>query len=217
VPVCSVFPDGETRTRTGDTTIFSRYVLAAERREIPGNERFLRLGLAPLIVAICAGFHAFQGMAGLPSLLGPRFTRRVNLRSGLRETPGSAWERATVPVRKRRPQLVHSRSRPSPGESAEFTLAVWIRGDVQPRREEHQPPPPRPRRQPPDQRDDPPHRRHPRPLPSRDARLHRTQALGGQEHQGGDPLPQQNGVPSMSRGWLANSCGLRLGECMGAA
>jgi hypothetical protein len=64
--------DGETRTRTGDTTIFSRYVLAAERREIPGNERFLRVGLAPLIFAICAGFHAFQGMARLPSPSWPR-------------------------------------------------------------------------------------------------------------------------------------------------
>ena len=64
--------DGETRTRTGDTTIFSRYVLAAERREIPGNERYLRVGLAPLIFAVCAGFHAFQGMAGLPSPFWPR-------------------------------------------------------------------------------------------------------------------------------------------------
>jgi hypothetical protein len=64
--------DGETRTRTGDTTIFSRYVLAAERREIAGNERFLRVGRAPLICAICAGFHAFQGMAGLPSPFWPR-------------------------------------------------------------------------------------------------------------------------------------------------
>ena len=66
------FRHGETRTRTGDTTIFSRYVRAAERREIPGNERFLRVGLAPLIFAICAGFHAFQGMAGLPSPFWPR-------------------------------------------------------------------------------------------------------------------------------------------------
>jgi hypothetical protein len=61
---------GETRTRTGDTTIFSRYVLAAAGREIPVNEQFLRVGLAPLIFAICAGFHAFQGMAGLPSPFG---------------------------------------------------------------------------------------------------------------------------------------------------
>jgi hypothetical protein len=30
-------PDGETRTRTGDTTIFSRYVLDAVRRAIPGK------------------------------------------------------------------------------------------------------------------------------------------------------------------------------------
>jgi hypothetical protein len=64
--------DGETRTRTGDTTIFSRYVLAAEPREIPGNGWFLRVGLAPLIFAISAGLHAFQGMAGLPSPFCPR-------------------------------------------------------------------------------------------------------------------------------------------------
>ena len=43
--ISRAFLDGETRTRTGDTTIFSRYVLAAERREIPGNERFLQLAL----------------------------------------------------------------------------------------------------------------------------------------------------------------------------
>ena len=65
--ISRILVNGETRTRTGDTTIFSRYVLAAERREIPGNERFMRVGLAPVIFAICAGFHAFQGMAGLPS------------------------------------------------------------------------------------------------------------------------------------------------------
>jgi hypothetical protein len=65
-PECGI-ANGETRTRTGDTTIFSRYVLAVERREIPGNDRFLRVGFAPLIFAVCAGFHAFQGMAGLPS------------------------------------------------------------------------------------------------------------------------------------------------------
>jgi hypothetical protein len=64
--------DGERRTRTADTTIFSRYVLAAQRREIPGNERFLRVGLALLIFAICAGFRAFQGMAGLSSPFWPR-------------------------------------------------------------------------------------------------------------------------------------------------
>ncbi len=64
--------NGERRTRTADTTIFSRYVLAAERREIPGNARFLRVDLAPVIFAICAGFHAFQGMAGLPSPFWPR-------------------------------------------------------------------------------------------------------------------------------------------------
>jgi hypothetical protein len=32
------FRDGETRTRTGDTTILSRYLQAARRREIPGND-----------------------------------------------------------------------------------------------------------------------------------------------------------------------------------
>ena len=80
---CRPFDDGETRTRTGDTTIFSRYVLAADRREIPGNERFLRVGLGPVIFAICAGFHAFQGMAGLPSPFWPRGAQAVNLRSGL--------------------------------------------------------------------------------------------------------------------------------------
>ena len=73
---------GETRTRTGDTTIFSRYVLAVERREIPGNEQFLRVGLAPLIIAICAGFHAFQGMAGLPSPFGRAVYSGGELRSG---------------------------------------------------------------------------------------------------------------------------------------
>ena len=62
--------DGERRTRTADTTIFSRYVLAAEWREIPGNQAARRVGLAPLILAICAGFHAFQGMAGVPSPFG---------------------------------------------------------------------------------------------------------------------------------------------------
>jgi len=67
IPLVCGIADGETRTRTGDTTIFSRYVLAAERRGIPGNEGFWRVGPAPLIFAICAGFHAFQGMAGLPS------------------------------------------------------------------------------------------------------------------------------------------------------
>jgi hypothetical protein len=56
------FVHGETRTRTGD--IFSRYVPAAERREIAGNERFLRVALTRLI-AFCAGMHAIQGMAGL--------------------------------------------------------------------------------------------------------------------------------------------------------
>ena len=66
------FRHGETRTRTGDTTIFSRYLLAARRREIPGNARFLRLGLAPLIFVICGGFLAFHGIAGLPSPFWPR-------------------------------------------------------------------------------------------------------------------------------------------------
>ena len=33
--------DGETRTRTGDTTIFSRYVLGARRPEIPGKVALL--------------------------------------------------------------------------------------------------------------------------------------------------------------------------------
>jgi hypothetical protein len=40
-PMSSGFPDGETRTRTGDTTIFSRYVLAASGREIPGKQAVL--------------------------------------------------------------------------------------------------------------------------------------------------------------------------------
>ena len=66
------FRHGETRTRTGDTTIFSRYLLAAERRETPGKQAVLRVGLTTLNVAICAGLHAFQGMAGLPSPFGPR-------------------------------------------------------------------------------------------------------------------------------------------------
>jgi hypothetical protein len=34
--------DGETRTRTGDTTIFSRAVGAGRRRAIPGNQAVLR-------------------------------------------------------------------------------------------------------------------------------------------------------------------------------
>jgi hypothetical protein len=33
--------DGETRTRTGDTTIFSRFVFVAQRREIPGKHAVL--------------------------------------------------------------------------------------------------------------------------------------------------------------------------------
>ena len=64
--------NGETRTRTGDATIFSRYVPAAQRREIPGTRRFTQVGLTTVNFAICAGFHAFQGMAGLPSPIWPR-------------------------------------------------------------------------------------------------------------------------------------------------
>ena len=38
---CRTFDDGETRTRTGDTTIFSRAVWAGRRRAIPGNQAVL--------------------------------------------------------------------------------------------------------------------------------------------------------------------------------
>ena len=47
-----------------------------------------------------------------------------------------------------------------------------------------------PRRQPPDQRRHSPRRRHTRPMPSRDTRLHRSQARGGQDHPRSHPLPQ---------------------------
>jgi hypothetical protein len=66
-------PDGETRTRTGDTTIFSHYVPAAERHEIPGNERFLRVDLAPLIFAIAPDSTRFRGWPASH----PRFGRAV--------------------------------------------------------------------------------------------------------------------------------------------
>jgi hypothetical protein len=59
--------DSETRTRTGDTTIFSRYVLDAVRRAIPGNKRFRRGARATAMSAICRFIGAIQGMAGLPS------------------------------------------------------------------------------------------------------------------------------------------------------
>ena len=53
-----------------------------------------------------------------------------------------------------------------------------------------QPPPTRSRRQPPDQRRDPPRRRHPRPLPPRDPRLHRPQDRRRQDPPRSHPLPQ---------------------------
>ena len=53
-----------------------------------------------------------------------------------------------------------------------------------------QPPPAGPRRQPPDQRRGPSHRHHPRPLPSRNPRLHRPQALRRQDEPRRRPLAQ---------------------------
>jgi hypothetical protein len=50
--------------------------------------------------------------------------------------------------------------------------------------------PARPGRQPPDQRRASPRDRHPRTLPSADARLHRASAQRRQEHPRSDPLPQ---------------------------
>jgi hypothetical protein len=55
---------------------------------------------------------------------------------------------------------------------------------------QHEPPPTRPGRQPPDQRSDPPHRRHTRPLPPRNADLHRPQNGRRQDTPRSDPLPQ---------------------------
>ena len=68
--------DGETRTRTGDTTIFSRAVWAGRRRAIPGNHAILRWPELQLKSAIYELLHAVQEMEASHLLLRRRFERR---------------------------------------------------------------------------------------------------------------------------------------------
>ena len=110
----------------------------------------------------------------------PAAALRARLRAAHRRQ-ARRRDRRRRPLRHRRQARPRRRARPDPGQ---------LRQD--------QPPPARPRRQPPDQRRHPSDRDHPRPLPPRDPRLHRPQALRRQDPPRRHPLASSATSPAAS-------------------
>ena len=71
---------GETRARTGGTTIFSRYVESVRGHAIPGNKRFRRKARSTAMSAICRFIPVIQGMATIP--FEPAVAQAANSRVG---------------------------------------------------------------------------------------------------------------------------------------
>ena len=79
-----IFADGETRTRTGDTTIFSRYVLAAAASgEIPGKQAVLAGSGRDADIRNLRSFQPFSGD-------GARLIPSLRVRSRIQSTI-SSW------------------------------------------------------------------------------------------------------------------------------
>ena len=116
--------NGETRTRTGDTTIFSRARRPGRDGGIPGIMRFRPGCRAHQIFAVCGYLSPFVGMADAS---GPNSTRAVRAKPGAElELARSRWagtlalprRRARARRRRRRLPLVHSERLARPKRSA---------------------------------------------------------------------------------------------------
>ena len=79
--------DGETRTRTGDTTIFSRYLQAARRREIPAN---CAVSAKQVQRSDVRNLRAFLGDSGVDGHLRPNTAARPD---SVRREPAARFAR----------------------------------------------------------------------------------------------------------------------------
>jgi transposase len=114
-----------------------------------------------------------------------RLEREINPTRG--PDRAAAAQRARVRAADRRQARRRDRRRPAFRDRGEARPRRWRRAD--PRQlGQHAAPTARPGRQPPDQRSPAPRDRHPRPLPRRNARLHRASPPRRQEHPRSDPL-----------------------------
>ena len=73
------FRHGETRTRTGDTTIFSRYLQAGRRREIPGNRA---VSAKQVQQSDVRNLRSFPGDSGVDGHLRPKTAARPDRYDG---------------------------------------------------------------------------------------------------------------------------------------
>jgi hypothetical protein len=106
IPLECGIADGETRTRTGDTTIFSRYVESVRRHAIPGNKGFRRNARSTAKSPICRLSPQFRGWLDCHPLFERAVAQAVCL-VGFLEERESASGRA-VPFREETPEVAAS-------------------------------------------------------------------------------------------------------------